>query len=121
MNSSKIHPPNCKLYCGICTKTIAKNHRNLKCILCSRNVHIKCNKTDVKTYNKIIIENQSICIQFSAGNKGIEIDTDILEEVYVTSPNLKTFFKEINQLNYFDQANKYNDDNTPPINCKYVD
>ena len=39
----------------------------------------------------------------------------------MTSPNLKTFFKEINQLNSFDQTNEYNDDNTHLINCKYVD
>ena len=44
-------------HCGICTKTVAKNHRKIKCQLCNCQVHIKCNQTDVKTYNKIIKEN----------------------------------------------------------------
>ena len=53
MPSSVLSKPQCK----ICTKTIAKNHRKISCQLCSSYVHIKCNQTDVKTYNNILKEN----------------------------------------------------------------
>ena len=39
--------------CGICNKVIGKNHRFLRCNLCNFKVHIKCNKTDEKTYLNI--------------------------------------------------------------------
>ena len=40
--------------CAVCTKTIAKNHRKIHCETCNCQVHIKCNLTDVSSYNKII-------------------------------------------------------------------
>ena len=43
-----------KVHCGICTKTIAKNHRKIICQVCKSHIHIKCNNTDVNTYNKIM-------------------------------------------------------------------
>ena len=49
-----------KTQCGICIRTIAKNHRNIQCHSCKAKVPIKCNKTDVKTYNKINKENLTI-------------------------------------------------------------
>ena len=55
VNNSDIIIP--KSHCGICKKTIAKNHRNIDCLTCNSKVHIKCNQTDIKTYNKIINEN----------------------------------------------------------------
>ena len=130
---------NTKIHCGICSKTIAKNHRNIQCFYCSAKVHIKCNKTDVKTYNKINKENQQImCIncqtenipfqnltdlQFCAVNKGLNTDTEVLQEVSVTSTSLKTFFKEINNTNPFEHLDLDNeeDENAALINCKYED
>ena len=54
MSSSKgFLPPKIKTCCGICEKSIAKNHRNILCQLCNTQVHITCNKTDAKTYEKI--------------------------------------------------------------------
>ena len=127
-----------KSSCGVCTKTIAKNHRNIYCDLCNCRVHIKCNKTDVKTYNNVIKENKKVTciscqlenipfqsltdIEFSAVNKGLDTDTDILQEVCVTSTSLKIFFEEINKSNPFTNVNDdENDDNATLINCKYVD
>ena len=40
--------------CTFCSKTIAKNHRKIVCEICKCQVHIKCNLTDVSSYNKII-------------------------------------------------------------------
>ena len=44
---------NPKYPCGICTKNIAKNQKLLRCNLCNYKVHIKCNKTDAKQYEKV--------------------------------------------------------------------
>ena len=130
---------NSKTHCGVCTKVIAKNHRNIHCNSCNSKVHIKCNKTDVKTYNKIIKDNISIIcnncqtenipfhnltdLQFSAVNKGLNTDTEALEEISVTSTSLKTFFKEINRANPFVHIENEDgeEDNATLINCKYVD
>ena len=116
-NSSYPSVDHYKTYCGICTRTIGKNHRYILCKSCNSKAHIKCNKTDVKTYNKIIKEKHSvICIkckvdnipfqhlsdlEFSAVNKGLNTDTEALQEVSVTSTSLKSFFKEINKSNPF--------------------
>ena len=48
------HP---KVKCFECTKHIAKNHRKLKCNFCDNHFHIKCNGTDIKTYNAIQKQN----------------------------------------------------------------
>ena len=54
---------NPKYPCGICNKTIGKNHRFIRCIICNYKVHIKCNKTDVKTYENIEkTKEASICV-----------------------------------------------------------
>ena len=45
---------NLKITCTICNKTIARNHRKITCEICSSNVHIKCNLTDVTSFNNII-------------------------------------------------------------------
>ena len=128
-----------KISCGVCTKTIAKNHRRIQCNLCNSSVHIKCNKTDPKTYNDIIKEKQMvICLncqinnipfqnlselEFSAAIKCIDTDTEILEKVLVTSTSLNNFFKEINKSNPFDHPDniKEEDDDAILLNCKYVD
>ena len=102
-----------KTPCLVCSKTIAKNHRSICCDSCNLRVHIKCNKTDVKTYNKIIKENQSVTctkcqlenipfqnlsdIDFSAVNKGLDTESDILENICVTSSSLKIFFRRNKQ------------------------
>ena len=86
-----------KMHCGICEKRIAKNHRHVYCNSCNREIHIKCNKFDAKTYNEHLKnENKSvICtkcqsegilfqhltdLQFCAVNKGLNTDTEVLQE-----------------------------------------
>ena len=133
--------PSQKFQCGVCTKTIANNHRKIHCSSCNSTIHIKCNKTDVKTYDMIKEKNLSvICItcqvdnipfqnlsdiQLAAVSKGIEVDSEALEDVSVTSTSLKSFFIEINKSNPFDDIDSRNDDNEDDdafmINCKYVD
>ncbi len=43
--------------CFVCTRTIAITHRHINCSSCPNQAHIKCNDTDVVTYNKIKTEN----------------------------------------------------------------
>ena len=63
-------------------------------------------------------------IQFSAVNKGLDTDTEALQEISVTSTSLKTFFNEINKSNPFNH-NQIDEDedeeNATLIDCKYVD
>ena len=55
---------NPKFPCGICFKNIAKNHKAIRCNLCNYKIHIKCNKIEVHTYEKIIKnEEPQFCIQ----------------------------------------------------------
>ena len=42
---------NPKYPCRACKRTIAKNHRKLKCTTCNYRIHIKCNKTEPNDYN----------------------------------------------------------------------
>ena len=132
--------PKEKHKCGVCYKTIASNHRKIHCSTCSSTIHIKCNKTDEKSYNSIIKNKLSvICIkcqadnipfqnlsdiQFAAVSSGSNLDSEILEKVSVNSISFNTFFNEINKSNPFDTLGLMNDDNdedTHLLNCKYVD
>ena len=92
--------PQEKLKCGVCTKTIASNHRKIQCCSCNSKIHIKCNKTDAKTYNLITKKNiPVICIkcqvnnipfqnlsdlQFAAVSRGINADDETLEDTSIT-------------------------------------
>ena len=41
INNTFVEPPIAcsKVKCSVCTKTIAKNHRNIKCLSCNSQVH----------------------------------------------------------------------------------
>ena len=45
-------PSECKncSKCNICSGTVAINHHGIKCVICSKLVHLKCNKLDKKDY-----------------------------------------------------------------------
>ena len=126
---------NPKYPCGICNKTIGKNHRFIRCIICNYKVHIKCNKTDVKTYDNIEKTKEAcICInckednlpffkltdeQFKLMSNAVNIDDD-KDLAYSLFPpeSLKALFRGIN-----DVTNEGINDETEqiPINCNYVD
>ena len=72
MSSSNSALVNFKI-CNVCSKTIAKNHGIIHCQICNSRVHIKCNKTDVKTYNKIKTDHLAqICFQCQTQNKPLQ-------------------------------------------------
>lgn len=131
--------------CCICNRNIAANHKKVECNTCKNFLHIKCNKTDPKNYDKIIKDNgapkvdhcyncladnipfQNLSeIEFTAISKGIDTEADILNNTFITSTNLKSFFEEINKSNPFDDnVQAYNIDDPENdavlINCKYYD
>ena len=43
--------------CGICKKPVANNHYAIKCDICDKWVHIKCNYVSKDSYNQYIDEN----------------------------------------------------------------
>ena len=129
---------NPKYPCGICNKTIGKNHRAIRCCICNYKVHIKCNKTDKKSYEKLEkTKDPCICIackeenlpfskltdeQFKLMSNAINIDDDHdLAHSLFPSESLKCFFKGINDLTNPNNANSDGDVDNIPINCKYVD
>ena len=120
--------------CGICNKNININHKAIRCSICNYKIHIKCN-TFVATFEKNINNtDQKICLKcreeiipsqkisdeqfYMTAEKCINNDVDLLNMSLLPNNSLKTYFKDINNINsnVFD-----NDIEAPDINCNYVD
>ena len=127
---------NPKYPCGICNKTIGKNHRAIRCSICNYKVHIKCNKTDVKSYENIEKTKEAcICLtckeenlpffkltneQFKLMENAINIDDDNdLAYSLFPSESLKGLFRGINEIT--NENSDRGETEEVPINCKYVD
>ena len=121
---------NPKYPCGICNKVIGKNHRFLRCNLCNYKVHVKCNKTDDKTYYNIQLSSDKtiLCLKCKEDNipffSESTSNSTHISDTPRSSNIIKMFFKGINEFNNY-QTNASNDDDnnddSPPINCKYED
>ena len=125
--------PNPKYPCGVCKRTIAKNHRKITCYKCNYRVHIKCNQMDVKTYNNLN-DTPQLCInckeealpffsltdnQFCATVKrGSNRDVDLNSTLF-PSDSMKTFFKEINT--HLHTNSDLDGSDKIGIKCSYVD
>ena len=125
---------NPKYPCGICSQIIAINHKAIRCNVCNYKVHIRCNRIEEKDFKKIKNDEIILCIkckeeiisfqrlanqQFHVTTKGINKDIEGINQTLTPSNNLKSFFKGINELNQ--PRSKNNDDDTPELNCNYVD
>ena len=125
--------------CAVCNKAVGTGHRAIKCDICEKWIHIKCNKLEKNDYisfqnnpNKIFY-----CIKCSADNipfmslndnhfniavtNGINcpIQTELR---YEPSPADKQIYNKLNQeINAFVSSEDLdNDDNVNSIiNCKY--
>ena len=138
--SLTVFKPKCSTY----HKKIAESHEKIECIKCHNFLHIKCNKTDPKHFEKIVKDTGcpkvDLCnnclidnipyqnlpeLEFAAICKGIDAEADVLNETFVTSGNLKAFFNVINNTNnpFEIDTRSLNDepDDTVLINCKYYD
>ena len=61
-------------------------------------------------------------LQFLAASKDLKTDSEVLQELSVTSTSLRTFFQEINKSSPFENLDlDEDDDNATLINCKYTD
>ena len=115
--------------------SVGINHKYIKCCICNFRVHIKCNKTDLKAYENIKENNSNFCIKcqeeiiqfqkltdyqfFATSEKGINNDVDNLDLVIFPINRLKTFFRDINDLNVNIKNDK--DEEFPDLDCNYVD
>ena len=129
--------------CGICDKTVAINHRKLECILCSKYIHIKCNKFDEKDYNYYETNktSQFFCLNclndnlplVSLNDKEFELTIEginIPEETDVNTLYLKTAQVSLvhklnkvvtdynNDISRIDNENEYEE--IPSNNCAYL-
>ena len=110
--------------CGICFKKIGITHRHIKCSICQSKVHIKCNKTDPKTYEKLKndINDSIICYKCREDNIPFfscpeNENKSLNKSNLLASESIKTFFKGINDL----EIEQNDSDDEPPLNCKYYD
>ena len=129
-----------KITCNVCNKTIASNHRKIHCNCCDKQSHVKCNKLDPKTFEKMKLDKTTLCItckvenipfqriddiELAAVNKCVNINSELIREISVTSLSLKKLFNDINSTSNFNSSQPLplKDDNSDEmmINCKYVD
>ena len=104
-----------KFPCGICHKSVAKNHRALQCIICMAWVHIKCNSVSANEYERLKgLTEDWFCIQCIKINmplcsisgeqllllhqgKNLQLDS-IPENVDLENAKNAEFIKEINGI-----------------------
>ena len=115
-------------------KKVDKSHKCIRCNLCNYKLHIKCNKTDEKTYVKMVKgEKIQLCLKciegslplqkltdqqfFTISAKGINKDIEDINQSILPPSSFKSFFNRVNDLS----NNDNNEEDIPAINCKYVD
>ena len=127
---------NIKDPCGICSKSVAINHRAIQCDICDRWIHIKCQHLDAKDY-QLYQDNPDIeftcvpCIsdifpytklndiQFDvAVKKGVNFREDDVANL-MPSGNYKTLFDQLNLAIQNSLAELGDDSLDPPHNCQY--
>ena len=89
--------------CGICHQLVGQTHRYIRCNICNYKVHIKCNETDEKTYEKMKNNDKTMfCLKcyeellpfFPSSNKNISIKTKETQSEHLQD-SIKLFFKGI--------------------------
>ena len=125
---------NPQLSCGICLKNVNNNHKSIRCSICNYKIHIKC--MDIKAYESYISKADRYCLKcqeeiipfqslsdqqfYASAVKGLNNDIDHLK--FSNSNNsLKSFFKDINNISGLNPEENDEDNDSPPINCSYVD
>ena len=111
--------------CGICFKTVAKNHRFIKCTLCNNKIHMKCNEIDVKTYTKLVNEESNIfCLKY---NEDLLPFYSTKKDEETRSHPQSTSFSQ-NLVNFLNQITENTEDyneiyveGSPPVDCSDYD
>ena len=123
--------------CTMCCKAVGTKHRAIKCDICDKWIHIKCNKLDKKdyTFSQNNPEQIFYCIKCTAASipfmslndnhfniavtKGINCPNET-EVRFDPSPSDKLIYDKLNQaINAFDPNEENNKDEIATINCKY--
>ena len=105
--------------CGICKKSVAKNHRAFRCKICSFWIHIKCNSLSSTSYDKLKTDNTTwTCIKcinenipFSKSSDEIlklimqGINVDNLNNLNPENSSNKNFFNQLNEINFVSNDN----------------
>ena len=92
------------------------NHKKINCMCCKQFSHIKCNKIDYKTHDSLLKNGESVMcltcktvnipfqgidnIQLFAMNKCVEVNSELIKDVSITSSSLTKFFSDLNNLNH---------------------
>ena len=127
--------------CGVCDKVIATNHKHLECYLCTKSIHIRCNKFDEKTFKRFKENKEHIfyCIKCMDENipfqnltekelkmtlDGIHIPDDIIIETVFLNRAQTHLTDKINEIiqnfSASDENDKSETDDIKPIDCKYL-
>ena len=85
--------------CRACNRTIAKTHRNLTCLTCNYRIHIKCNNTEPREYNKVsnkIIETCLKCLEDSLPFQ--TLSDELFHSIISTEDNNTIITDPLNQV-----------------------
>ena len=128
--------------CNVCDKTVAINHHAIECNICSKWVHVKCNKLDKKDYKTYQDDKnlQFYCIkclanslpllkldnnQFDLTTQGIDFPDEVnIDELFLSTSQL-SMIKKVNEaidngLDLDDESAEIDPENElHPIDCKY--
>ena len=118
--------------CGICKKTIAINHRKLKCDVCCSYIHMKCNKFEEKDYNYYKSNNDPFfCVQCLKDNlpltsiKDKEFELTIKGIKIPNETDLETMYLKNEQVGLVNKLNKvvtdYNNDISDNDECNFME
>lgn len=106
--------------CGVCGKSVNKNHKALFCNICNLWVHIKCNGVNNKAYETLMNSNQDdswYCIKCINDNLPFGTSTSPPETLNTALPpiELKNFLSKLNSLH----IDEIMDESLGGVNCKY--
>ena len=87
---------------GLCEKRICNKNNSLLCIGCSESFHKKCLKLTPKTFNKIFVSKNFLCVDCAFKNLLFYQSSDA-NDYYSTGP--KSDFPSNDQLKFFNNCN----------------
>ena len=111
-----------KFPCGLCKKSVHKNHRAILCDSCNSWIHIKCNKLSPKDYESLKDSTEEWnCIKCRSDILPFINYTDSPSSEDNPSPNLelKHFLSKLNALD--EEAEDISSDSVSGVNCKYYE
>ena len=130
---------NCSM-CSVCEKNVAKNHLAIECDICSKWIHIKCNKFSKKDYSTYLDDKtlKFYCIkclrdtlpalglndnEFNLTMNGIDFPEEInVNEIYLNDSQIETINKINKAISNGFTCNKDDTDSendVPIVDCKY--